>query len=116
MNSELTPSGDSRNANIVYVLYLSGVVVPLTPIIGVVMAYISRDEAETWLQSHYQFQIRTFWIGFLFGLIALVLSMVLIGLLLFPLILVWYIVRCVKGLDAVSKRQAMSDPESWLFG
>jgi len=116
MANDLMNPTDSGKVSIVYFLFLAGVIVPLTPLIGVVMAYISRDEAEPWLQSHYTFQIRTFWISFLFGLTALLLSLVLIGMLLFPVILVWYIIRCVKGLDGVSKGDPVPDPESWMFG
>ena len=116
MAGELTPSAGTGNVNIVYILYLAGVFVPLTPLIGVIMAYLAYGEAEPWLQSHYKFQIRTFWIGFLFGFIVLILSMILIGFLLIPVALVWYIVRCVKGLNAVSKRDPIPDPDSWLFG
>ena len=116
MAGELTTSDGSGNANIVYILYLAGVFVPLTPLIGVIMAYLAYDEAEPWVQSHYKFQIRTFWIGLLFGFVVLILCMVVIGFLLIPVVLVWYIVRCVKGLNAISKRAPMSDPGSWLFG
>jgi uncharacterized membrane protein len=111
----IQPDG-GRNANIVAILSLGGVVMPLTPLIGVIVAHLSREQADPWLQSHYKFQIRRFWSGFLCGLIAFVLRMILIGMLFFPVILVWYIVRCVKGLNAVSEREAMPDPESWLFG
>jgi uncharacterized membrane protein len=32
----------------------------ITGVIGVVMAYINKDDAAEWLKTHYQFQIRTF--------------------------------------------------------
>ena len=53
-------------AKIVYILYLVSLLFGITGIIGVVMAYINKDDAPEWLQTHYQFQIRTFWIGALF--------------------------------------------------
>ena len=116
MNSELLPQGASRNAIIIYVLYLAGFVLGVTPLIGLVMAYISNAEAEPWLQTHYRFQIRTWWMGLLFGVITLILTFVLIGFLLIPVVAVWYIIRCVKGLNALSKREAIEDPASWTFG
>jgi uncharacterized membrane protein len=68
------------------------------------------------LQTHYRFQIRTWWMGLLFGVITLILTFVLIGFLLIPVVAVWYIIRCVKGLNALSKREAIEDPASWTFG
>tara|TARA_R110002096_G_scaffold105345_8_gene231901 strand:+ start:1726 stop:2076 length:351 start_codon:yes stop_codon:yes gene_type:complete len=111
----IAPTHDGK-ARLVYILYLAGVVVPLTPVIGVVMAYLDRGEAQPWVASHHTFQIRTFWLSWLFVFIAFVLSFVAIGMLLFPVILVWYIIRCVKGLDAASQGKAISEPGSWLFG
>lgn len=116
MNDDLSALDYVRNATIVYILYLAGVALAFTPVIGVVMAYFLRDEADPWVQTHYRFQIRTFWIGCLYGFIVLLLSLVAIGLLLIPLVLVWYIVRSVKGWIALSKREPIADPESWLFG
>lgn len=116
MADELITSNPGGKATIVYILYLAGVVVPLTPLIGVVMAYLDRNEAQPWVASHHTFQIRTFWLTWLFAFIAFILTFVAIGMLLFPVILVWYIIRCVKGLDAASKGKAITDPASWLFG
>ncbi len=116
MADELITSNPGGKATIVYILYLAGVVVPLTPLIGVVMAYLDRSEAQPWVASHHTFQIRTFWLSWLFAFIAFILSFIAIGMLLFPVILVWYIIRCVKGLDAASKGKAINDPASWLFG
>lgn len=53
-------------AKIIYILYLVGLVFGVTGIVGVVMAYISKDDAPDWVKTHYQFQIRTFWIGALY--------------------------------------------------
>lgn len=50
----------NETSKIVYFLYLAGLVFGITGIIGVVMAYINRNDAPEWLETHYQFQIRTF--------------------------------------------------------
>ncbi len=56
---------------IVYVLFLLGFLTAwITPIVGVVIAYMNRDTAPEWLKSHYTFQVRTFWIGLVCGLAA----------------------------------------------
>jgi uncharacterized membrane protein len=60
----LAPGGD--NVKLVYGLYLVSVLVGLTLLVGLVMAYINRGQvAGTWAESHYTYQIRTFWIGLL---------------------------------------------------
>lgn len=46
-------------------------------IIPVVMNYIKRDEARgTWLYSHFDWQIKTFWYSLFFGVLATILVMI----------------------------------------
>ena len=75
-------------------------------IIGVIINYVKRSEARgTWLESHFHWQIRTFWYAVLWavlaGLISLLLVPVLIGFLTFPLLLfvlgVWAVYRIARG-------------------
>lgn len=103
------------SARIIYVLYLVGLVLGITGIVGVIMAYVNKGDAPDWLKSHYQFQIRTFWIGALYMLLGLILSFVLVGYLVFLFWLVWLIVRCVKGLKFLDKKEAYPDPTGWMF-
>ncbi len=110
-----TSAEGPSTAKLVYVLYLVGLVVGVTAIVGLVMAYVYRGESEAWLQSHYRFQIRTFWILLLYSLVALLLTFVVIGLVLWPLIAIWFIVRCVKGLMVLDRQQPYPKPASWLW-
>jgi uncharacterized membrane protein len=116
---DLTPAaangGDSNLTNIIYILYLVGIAVGITTIVGVIMAYVNDGAAPAWLRSHYRYQIRTFWIGMLYGLLGTLLSLVGIGLLVFPLLLIWWIVRCVKGMRALGDRRGVDNPAAWLF-
>jgi uncharacterized membrane protein len=100
---------------IIYILYLVGFVTGVTAIIGVVMAYIYQDDAPDWLKTHYQFQIKTFWIMILYGIVCSVLTFILIGLLLFVALAIWWIVRCVKGLKFLEQRVAYPNPDGWGF-
>jgi uncharacterized membrane protein len=102
-------------ATIIYVLYLLALVSGITGIVGLVMAYIYKDDAPDWLRTHYEFQIRTFWIGLLYAVIAGILCTILIGFLLFFLLAVWWIVRCVKGLKYLDQRAPYPDHRSWMF-
>ena len=108
-------TGNPEMAKIVYVLYLIGLLTGITIIVGVVMAYIYKDDSPEWLRTHYESQIRVFWIGLLYSIIATLLIFVLIGFLLYFVIAVWWIVRCVKGLKYLDQRQAYPDHQSWAF-
>lgn len=109
-------SAGASNANIVYILYLVGLLVGVTPIVGVIMAYVNRSTAEPWLQTHYDFQIRTFCIAILYSVVGFILTFVLIGFLVLLWALIWYIVRCVKGMSALGRNEPIADPKSWMFG
>ena len=103
-----------KSATLIYILYLVGIIVPIVPIVAVVLAYIYRKDMTGWLESHNTYQIRTFWMGLLYGIIALVLMLVLIGWLVYIAIIIWLVVRCVKGLQAVSRREPIPDPQTWM--
>ncbi|MCZ6889683.1 MAG: hypothetical protein O7H39_14430 [Gammaproteobacteria bacterium] len=106
--------GDGQ-AKVVYILYLAGLVVGVTPLIGLVMAYVARADAPAWLQTHYTYQIRTFWIGLLYGAIGMLLMVVLIGFLVLLAEVIWFIVRSVKGLQALDRGKPIEDVETWLL-
>jgi len=108
-------TGNPDMAKIVYVLYLIGLLTGVTIIIGVVMAYIYKDDSPEWLRSHYVAQIRVFWIGILYCIIAGLLIFLLIGFLLYLVIAVWWIVRCIKGLKYLDQRQPYPNYQSWAF-
>ncbi|HKE93202.1 MAG TPA: hypothetical protein VKB34_02765 [Povalibacter sp.] len=108
--------GASRDmARIIYVLYLCGLAAGITAVIGVVMAYVYRDDAPEWLRSHYQFQIRTFWIGLLYIAVGCSLAIVLIGFLILLFWFIWVVVRVVKGLRYLEQQQPHPEPNGWGF-
>jgi uncharacterized membrane protein len=100
---------------VIYILYLVGLAAGVTSIVGLVMAYLNQGKGPAWIETHYRFQIRTFWILLLYGLVALLLTFAVVGVILWPLLLLWYIVRCVKGLTLSEKRAPYPSPASWLW-
>jgi uncharacterized membrane protein len=104
------------NALVIYILYLAGLVIGVTGLVGIVLAYINRGKAGGFVESHYTFLIRTFWIGLLYALISAVLMMVAIGFVLMFAVAVWFIARCILGLQALQRGEPVKDPESWLLG
>ena len=111
-----TNPGDGGNANLIYILYLAGLLTGgLTALIGVIMAYMAKDAAPDWLKSHYRNQIHIFWKGLVYVIAGSLLALVLVGFLILLFALIWYIVRIVKGMQAVSKGEAYPNPSSWGF-
>jgi uncharacterized membrane protein len=102
-------------SKVIYILYLIGIVVPLTSLVGVVMAYINRNNAPHWLKTHYTFQIRTFWIGLLYSVISYITTVVIVGFILLLGLFIWLIVRCVKGMQYLERQEAVPNPETWLI-
>ncbi|ESR27079.1 DUF4870 family protein [Lutibaculum baratangense] len=103
-----------KSAFLIYILYLVGIAIPILPLVAVVLAYLFRGNASGWLQTHYVYLIRTFWIGLLYSILSIVLMVVLIGWLVSIAVVVWLVVRCVKGMQHLSKREAVPDPQTWL--
>ena len=106
-------AGDT--AKIIYILYLVSLAVGITAIVGVIIAYVNRTGAPAWVGTHYQVQIRTFWIGILYGLISVVTMFIFIGFLFALFALIWWIVRCAKGLQRVSRGEPYENPTTWLW-
>jgi len=103
------------NIQVVYVLYLAGFAFAFTPLVGIVMAHINRGKAGGWVETHYTYAIRTFWIGLLYSLISLALAILLVGFLLMIATAVWFVVRCVVGLMAASRDEPIRNPDGWLI-
>jgi uncharacterized membrane protein len=106
---------NATNVSLVYYLYLSSIVLGVTAIVGLIIAYINRAGDADWLDSHYTYQIRTFWIGLLYAAIGLVLTFAVIGLLVLLFVLIWWVVRCVKGLKWAGSRAPVPQPDTWLW-
>jgi uncharacterized membrane protein len=73
-------------------------------IVAVILNYVKRSEARgTWLESHFRWQIRTFWFGLLWVLLCGLFVVFTFGLGIFiawiPLGIVglWFIYRIAKG-------------------
>src|SRR5580693_672281 len=89
-------------------------------IIAVIMNYARRSETHgTWLESHFRWQIRTFWYAWLWILVSLIVAMPLIllaglgflvGLMGLGLVGLWVIYRIVRGWISLRDGRAMPLP------
>jgi uncharacterized membrane protein len=91
---------------VVYVLQALSFFFGLTAIVGVVINYVKKDDAAgTLYESHFDWQIRTFWWGLLWAVIGFVLAFVLIGFAVMFVAWVWAVYRVVKGWLKLSENQ-----------
>lgn len=92
----------------VYVLQAAGIVAGVTALVGVAINYAKRSETRgTIYESHFNWQIRTFWWGLLWLAVGSVLTEVLIGFLILAVAGVWYLYRVIRGLIAWSGNRAL---------
>jgi uncharacterized membrane protein len=91
----------------------------LPSIIAVIMNYARRSEARgTWLESHFRWQIRTFWFSWLWILVVSVIAAALLILLVgfviavvgYALIGAWIIYRVARGWLALREGRPMPLP------
>lgn len=107
---------DFNQPTIVSVLFLASFITGITGLVGIVLAHVwAGENKDSWAASHFTYLIRTFWFGFLGFVIAFILTFVLIGALLFPLVAVWVGVRSVLSLIKAQKQEPMPDPNTLLF-
>ncbi len=83
-------------------------------IIAVILNYVKRSDARgTWLESHFRWQIRTFWWGLLWvclcwGFVILTLGIgLIIAWLPLGLVALWFIYRVARGWLALNDRKPM---------
>jgi uncharacterized membrane protein len=81
-------------------------------ILAVILNYIKRDATRgTYLESHFRWQIRTFWFALLWLVIGAILVVTIIGIPLAWIIAVvvglWVLYRMIRGLIQLMDREAM---------
>lgn len=83
---------------ICYILYALSAFVGLTAIVAVIINYIKRDETRgTLYESHFSWQIRTFWWSLLWWTLGMLTLFLGVGIVVLAADAVWVIYRIVKG-------------------
>jgi uncharacterized membrane protein len=111
------PDSSWTVANAVYALHTFAIVVgaigsaatvvgsfvwSVPSLIAVILNYAKRGEASgTWLESHYRWQIRTFWFAALWMVVSGILFVTIIGIpiawIIFAATTAWLIYRIARG-------------------
>ncbi len=123
--------------HVTYALYLlSYFTAGLTWLVAIIINYVKRPEANgTWLHSHFDWQIKTFWYSIFMAVLATVLliwglpvslvalasdhpavqwslfsfggMLVFLGILLWIFVALWHLYRIVRGWLALLSRKAV---------
>jgi len=133
LDAEIVPAAPRDGlvtlAHVIYALHAFAVVVGVTSaatvaggfvfgvpsLVGVVLNYLKRDEVRgTWLESHFRWQIRTFWFTVLWLVVYGALIITIIGIpiawVLIGILGLWVAYRVVRGWLALKDRRPMPVP------
>lgn len=89
---------EKKIAMIIYGLYAASLIVGITWLVAIIMNYVKKDDVRnTWLESHYRWQIRTFWFSLLWAVVGMITLLIFIGWLVLFANLIWFIYRIVVG-------------------
>lgn len=105
------PAALARTATVVYALQAVGIFFGITLIAGVVINYIRREDVRgTWLESHFRWQIRTFWFTLLWAAVGCLTFVLVIGYFVLLATTVWLVYRIAKGWIYLSEKRPMYPP------
>jgi uncharacterized membrane protein len=116
VNANAAPEGLVAWTHVIYALHATTVLIGATSgafiatvfvfslpsVIAVILNYVKRAESRgTYLESHFRWQIRTFWFAALWCVIGGVLALTIVGIplawALFIAVGLWVIYRVVRG-------------------
>ena len=93
-------------------IIIGSFVASLPSIAAIVLNYWNQAAVRgTWLESHFRWQIRTFWFAVLWVVVAVLMFLTVIGipfaLLVMGLVGLWILYRVVRGWLALSGQRGM---------
>jgi uncharacterized membrane protein len=95
---------------LIYALYALSLLLGGVPaIVAIVMNYVKKDDmVGTLYESHFRWQIRTFWFTLLWSTLSAPFVLVFgLGMVFLFVVFVWYIYRIAKGWLRLIERKAM---------
>ncbi len=94
--------------HVVYALQALSFLTGVTALIAVIISYVKRSEARgTWLESHFKWQIRTFWWGLFWTVVGVILTYIFIGFAVLVINSIWIMYRIIKGWLALVDRKVV---------
>jgi uncharacterized membrane protein len=92
-------------------------------VVALLIANFAEDKAPDWIKTHYQFQVRTFWIGVVPAILSYFLGQYLLHVLkISPMlmffvvipVLLWIVGRVAMGFNHLMYSRPIPNPKSWL--
>lgn len=98
-NRQTTDLSSLKNiATAVYALQAASFIFGITYFIAIIVNYVKREDAQgTWIESHFRWQIRTFWFGLLWFVLGGLTFFIAIGWFILFAAALWLIYRILKG-------------------
>lgn len=112
----LPPAKDDRHTYmmVIYGLYALAALTAFSSVIGVIVAYVKRDDMRgTLYECHISYLIKTFWISAIGYFIGALTMFIGIGLVVLFLVSIWFIYRVVAGFVKFYDGKTVS-PDGWL--
>ena len=105
MNMETLPGSDEKLASlktlttVIYALYALSLFFGISAIVAIVLDYIKREDAQgTWLESHFRWQISTFWWSVVWCVVGFItFPLFFLGTVVWGVAFVWFVYRIAKG-------------------
>jgi uncharacterized membrane protein len=83
---------------VIYILYALSWLVGISAIVAIVINYVKREDAAgTLYESHFTWQIRTFWWSLLWCVLGMLTLVLMVGFVILAAAAIWSIYRLVKG-------------------
>lgn len=92
----------------IYIAYLVSIVLPPLALVAVYFAYkLKREHQGSWLESHCNWQILTFWVGFAAFVVSVCSMWMFVGYLVGFVSGLWFLYRIIKGWLKLSENQTV---------
>ncbi|MBI5454080.1 MAG: hypothetical protein HY956_05585 [Deltaproteobacteria bacterium] len=93
---------------LVYALQAIGLFIGVTYIAAVIVNYLKRKDVKgTWCETHFRWQIRTFWGSLIIGIIGFATYLLIIGYFIILADGVWVVYRIIRGYFNLRENKAM---------
>ena len=92
------PQAAKNLTNLIYLLQAIAIFTALPFFLAVIINYVKKEDVKGSIaESHFRWQIRTFWFSLLWGILGVILAYVLVGFGILFVNYIWVIYRIVKG-------------------
>ena len=96
-------------ANIGYLLQMAGLLIGVTFVIGIIFNYLKINQVRgTWVESHFNWQIKTFWYGLGILILGILTLSTTLGGFLLGFDALWVAYRIFYGWNQLNKGEQVT--------